>query len=99
MLGERARSTLVPEDPHPVDRALEDGVRKRRHVRALDEEHGMLLGRELLHDLALGELPLDALLVVGFDDDPWDHLSHDAPPSHVSPSRLPAVPETHLKAA
>src|SRR5947208_6520632 len=98
MLGERARSTLVPEHPHPVDRALEDGLRERRHVRALDEEHGMLLGRELLHDLALGELPLDALLVVGFDDDPWG-LSHHAPPSHNSPRRLPAVPETHLKAA
>src|SRR5437763_15679174 len=97
MLGERARFTLVPEDAYPVDRALEDGVRKRRHVRALDEEHGMLLGRELIHDLALGELPLDGLLVVGFDDDPWD-LLHLVPPSHHF-QRLPSVPETPMRPA
>jgi DNA-binding response OmpR family regulator len=31
----------------------------------------VILRRELVHDLALAELPLDGLLVVGFDDDPW----------------------------
>jgi hypothetical protein len=36
----------------------------------------VLLGGELIHDLALGELSLDGLLVVGFDDDPWSPL-HD----------------------
>jgi hypothetical protein len=34
----------------------------------------VLLGGELIHDLALGELSLDGLLVVGFDDDPWSPL-------------------------
>src|SRR6266571_269656 len=83
MLGERARSLLVPEDAYAVDRSLEDGLRERRHVRALDEKHGMLPGRELIHYLAHGELPLDGLLVIGFDDDPWS-ASHAAPPFHES---------------
>src|SRR5215207_6999625 len=75
-LGERARSALVAEDADTVDGALEHGVRERRQLRALDEEHRVVLRRELVHDLALAELPLDGLLVVGFDDDPWNVL-HD----------------------
>src|SRR5207247_11354541 len=80
MLGERARSPLVSEDAHSVDGALEHRARERRQLRALDEEHRVLLRGEGVHDLALAELTLDALLVVGFDDDPWSVL-HDEPPS------------------
>src|SRR6266540_3801694 len=75
-LRERARSPLVTEDAYTVDRALEHGVRKRRHLRALDDKDRVILVGELVHDLALAELALDGLLVVGFDDDPWSGL-HD----------------------
>src|SRR4030095_11842539 len=90
MLGERARSPLVPEDAYPVDGALENRVRHRRHLGGLDEEDRVLLGGELIHDLALGELSLDGLLVVGFDDDPWRPLhSRTSFPRRISMSDGP----------
>jgi hypothetical protein len=96
-LGERARSALVAEDADTVDGALEHGVRECRQLRALDEEHGVVLRRELVHDLALAELPLDGLLVVGFDDDPWSVLHDRTSFLLLQPGTLPKGPEAELR--
>src|SRR5215208_6674924 len=86
-LGEGARSALVTEDAYTVDWALEHGVRKRRQLRALDEKDRVILGLELVHDLALTELALDGLLVVGLDDDPWSRLHDRTPFLQLHPTR------------
>src|SRR5206468_4911903 len=93
-LGERACRPLVPEHADPVDGAFQDGVRKRWHAGALDEEDRVSLVRELVKDLALPELLLDGLLVVGFHDDPWGAL-HGLPPFGRHPKLHPPS-RTHL---
>src|SRR5262245_38017968 len=96
-LRERPRPPLITEDADTVDGALKHGVRKRGNLRSLDEEHRVLLRRELVHDLALIELPLDGLLVVGFHDDPRHRLLHGRTPLLHSPNTFPTAPEATLR--